>query len=224
MVSALSSRLFKTSPPGSENGDSTKIELESFSGYSADRETPPLSPQGVLFDLRSEKRTRVADENTRNKRKKISEQNFKASNVKNDLAKAGRAYPSLVTSRSRIIPHLNMSGVKIISSASVSDSPFLYPYVSRPNIYGSSEGVRSLLKETSFAYKGPDTPDITVDDYEPSTTSSITDPESDSCNETRLGEEVIDEKKTTITPNIVSYCPKTYMTMGEAIAVCDSSR
>jgi hypothetical protein len=212
MVSALSSRLFKTSPPSLENGDGMKIELESFSGYAADRDTPPLSPQGVLFDLRSEKRTRVTDESTQKKRRRVSEQNFNASNVKNDLAKAGRAYPSLVTSRSRIIPHLDMSGVKIVSSASVSASPFLYTHIPKHNSNDSLEGfatTKSLLKETSFAYNLHETSDITMDEYETSTTSSTTDPESESCVETRKEEKVTDENKANIIPNIVSYCPST---------------
>mmetsp|Transcript_18 Transcript_18/g.24 ORF Transcript_18/g.24 Transcript_18/m.24 type:complete len:235 (-) Transcript_18:137-841(-) len=166
MVSALSLRLLKTTPPTSENGDNNTTKTEIESGYSADRESPCDSPRqtasggGFLLDLvRSSNKRGGHDEDTRIKRQKLSERHFIASNVKHDLAKAGRPYPSLVTSRSRIIPNLNMSGVQVISSKSVSDSPFLYTNEQLTKSDGCCDSFadvgsayQKLIRETSFAY------------------------------------------------------------------------
>lgn len=265
MVSALSLRLLKTTPPSSENGDSTKIEIESFSGYSADRESLISSPpnatttttttgaaaggtSSVLLDLRSkQRRISGGDKNTRNKRQKISEQQFIASNVKRDLAKAGRPYPLLVTSRSRIIPNLDMSGIQLVSSKSVSSSPFLYTHEQLMPSNNSNIGndhnwcdfsadidsaYKKLIRETAFAYnlKEPaDTPfTIESDDYETSTTSSISDTESSETCDTGK-DEGITKKKTTMQKVVLnndmsSNCPISHISMEEAIEVCDSSR
>ena len=102
----------------------------SLSGYTADQEgraaTHGAPPPLIDVNLQHKRRA-ASDEQVSAKRQKMQEMNYNASNVRQDLEKAGMRMPTVRVSRPRAITfaRLNMSGIQLLTSKAVASSPFL---------------------------------------------------------------------------------------------------
>jgi hypothetical protein len=137
MVSQLSSRILgghsiASSTRSYESCDKQHMhsgsqnDSSSASGYSADKEGSSMDLPPVLIDFNMKQTRKPTNDQARTKRRRVDEQNFCAATAAADLARAGRPYPKVMTKRSRIIPSLDLSGVKLVSAKSVASSPFLH--------------------------------------------------------------------------------------------------
>lgn len=131
MVSSLTSRLLADYNRSTEStNDPSRNQHPQLhgnsisSGYSADKEADSvvgLPP--VLIDLHKRK---LSCEQERTKRRKLSEKNYAASTVAEDLDNAGLPVPPVNRLRPRLSPLIDISKVTLLSSKAVKDSPFLY--------------------------------------------------------------------------------------------------
>lgn len=256
MVSQLSSRLFsgnKNSSSGSSSStksENTKSQGRSdstLSGYSADKEGLSVTPP-VHIDLNLKHKRKFVDNHDPAKRRKLQELNYAASRVKEDLAKAGLPFPSVRASRPRAIPlaKLNMSSVNLVTSKSVSSSPFLSKSstgLARHDIATDFGNVYAHLFTMSRPFYGG-TPahnercrSAQSDTESTSSTSSFSDTESDDSQASSTVmviaarvEDSLEKTDTTKSKRVpspthfISCLPSNSITMEEALGVCDYPR
>lgn len=237
MVSTLSSRLLSARDSKSLD-NSVKGKIDSQSGYTADEEKKPTLPP-VLIDFHKKYRAFGLSHKSDNKlakRSKLSEINYAAASVKKDLSKAGRTYPLQVTNRSRILPNLDVSRVQVVSSKSLESSPFL---LSRSDELPKSKyetlmySYQRFLSDTAcFFNKEYETSEGDSDEQEASEgiseevessiISSLSDNDSDGCNESEKYEDSAEIKGKSVSK--ASHCLPAYLSMGEALVARNSPR
>jgi hypothetical protein len=231
----------------SRNGDG------STGGYSADRDSNTsfgLPP--VLIDLQRHKRKSEAGEEDPAKKCKTDEMNYVASTVRDAFEKAAKTYPEMNTKISTVVPDLDLSKVKLLSSKSVESSPFLHTSncgwtAGRYDIltdFGAAYA--KLLGQTSMSYQPhcvtPRPQDKSSSDVdETGSTSSVSDTDSDASrafstmivlnarlDDSTNGQQPCNENDL-LPPQkqkvlFLSCPPATSISMEEAVGVCDFSR
>ena len=146
MVSSLTSRLLTDYNRSNESKESIS------SGYSADKESDSLGLPPVLIDLHKRKLSCGAE---RSKRRKLSERDYDASKVTEDLEKAGLPVPPVMRLRPRVCPSIDISKVTLLSSKSVEASPFLHNIsVDYDMMTDFGNAYQELVSQTAPMYAG----------------------------------------------------------------------
>eukprot|EP00542_Grammatophora_oceanica_P009241 CAMPEP_0194046196 /NCGR_PEP_ID=MMETSP0009_2-20130614/20039_1 /TAXON_ID=210454 /ORGANISM="Grammatophora oceanica, Strain CCMP 410" /LENGTH=414 /DNA_ID=CAMNT_0038691397 /DNA_START=27 /DNA_END=1271 /DNA_ORIENTATION=+ len=273
MVSQLSSRLLAgyspegsvrsgSSSPSSDGGggggNRKSVSESGQSGYSADKESDaaPMKPfifntkPPVQIDFHRKSKRAPTDFESREKRRKMDEENYVAFSVREDLKKGGLSYPTVRADRPRAIPlakNLDMSRVTLLSSKSVSDSPFLTP-ARTPQANGTPDIVTAygtlfneVFKSATASYYATTSQSTksSAGGSDAESTSSVSDSGSDDSTESKMvvisarlddtlqPTKAKPKKKQQQAPALTSLiaCPPSMsMTMEEAIGVCDAAR
>lgn len=146
MVSSLTSRLL------TDYNRSNASKESISSGYSADKESDSHGLPPVLIDLHKRK---LSCETARSKRRKLSERDYDASKVSEDLEKAGLPVPPVMRLRPRVSPSIDISKVTLLSSKSVEASPFLHNIcVDYDMMTDFGNAYQELVSQTAPMYAG----------------------------------------------------------------------
>lgn len=255
MVSNLTSRLLgshRIRSGKSADNQSAKANMQndsgSGSGYSTDRRSSSSAPSPpILIDLQHKQKRDPSNAEDTSKRRKL-ELTFTATSARADLARAGRAYPKIMTVRSRIAPSIDISQVQLVCAKSKEESsPFLHSTSSawshaRYDIltdFGSA--YRDILSQSRAAYayqpSGVVTPNRSKSPLSETTSaSSLSDIESDDSHcsssivvvharlDDSLGVEESTGRLEQRATKFIACPPSMAMRMEEAVGVCDASR
>lgn len=186
-MSEISARLLKgynisysTSTARGADVSSTSSSSSNSSSNEGQQKTPdPLRDASSSMNSSKE---RFSNRDACFKRRKIDELRYAASQVKEDLEKGGLPFPSVHAKKPRALEgfDINMSNVRLLSSTSVADSPFLTKLASKRSFQSYSD-ISQLCNETQKVYSKRWSQGDVNSDWERSSSGSLTSDSEASC-------------------------------------------